>query len=140
MEQIPKRCGFIIRVSTDKQARNPEGSLTNQLQRLQAHIEYKNNACGEKWVESGRYMLKGVSGKDSFRSAEFAQLFSDMESGRVNTVICTALDRVSRSVKDFLNFFEILTKHNVEFVCLKQNYDTTSSQGKLFITDRKSVV
>jgi site-specific DNA recombinase len=57
-----------------------------------------------------------------------------MESGKVNTVICTALDRVSRSVKDFLNFFEILNKHNVEFVCLKQNYDTTSSQGKLFIT------
>ncbi len=116
------------------QARNPEGSLTNQLQRLEAHIEYKNNACGEKWVETGRYILKGVSGKDSFRSAEFAQLFKDMESGRVNTVICTALDRVSRSVKDFLNFFEILTKYNVEFVCLKQNYDTTSSQGKLFIT------
>lgn len=134
MEQTPKRCGFIIRVSTDKQARNPEGSLTNQLQRLEAHIEYKNNACGEKWVETGRYILKGVSGKDSFRSAEFAQLFQDMESGRVNTVICTALDRVSRSVKDFLNFFEILTKYNVEFVCLKQNYDTTSSQGKLFIT------
>ena len=134
MEQTTKRCGFIIRVSTDKQARNPEGSLTNQLQRLQAHVEYKNTACGESWVESGRFILKGVSGKDSFRSPEFAQLFSDMESGRVNTVICTALDRVSRSVKDFLNFFELLTKYNVEFVCLKQNYDTTSSQGKLFIT------
>jgi site-specific DNA recombinase len=134
MEQTNKRCGFVIRVSTDKQARNPEGSLTNQLQRLQAHIDYKNTACGENWVEAGRYILKGVSGKDSFRSNEFAQLFSDMESGRVNTVICTALDRISRSVKDFLNFFEILTQYNVEFVCLKQNYDTTSSQGKLFIT------
>ena len=134
MEKTTKRCGFIIRVSTDKQARNPEGSLTNQLQRLEAHIEYKNTACQESWLETGRYILKGVSGKDSFRSPEFAQLFSDMETGRVNTVICTALDRVSRSVKDFLNFFEILTKYNVEFVCLKQNYDTTSSQGKLFIT------
>lgn len=41
---------------------------------------------------------------------------------------------VSSSVKDFLNFFEILTEYDVEFVCLKQNYDTTSSQGKLFIT------
>ncbi len=134
MERTTKRCGFVIRVSTDKQARNPEGSLTNQLQRLQAHVEYKNTACDEQWVETGRYILKGVSGKDSFRSPEFAQLFADMESGKVNTVICTALDRISRSVKDFLNFFEILTKHNVEFVCLKQNYDTTSSQGKLFIT------
>ena len=134
MERTTKRCGFVIRVSTDKQARNPEGSLTNQLQRLQAHLEYRNTVCNESWVESGRFILKGVSGKDSFRSPEFAQLFSDMETGRVDTVICTALDRISRSVKDFLNFFEILTKYNVEFVCLKQNYDTTSSQGKLFIT------
>jgi len=134
MAETNKRCGFVIRVSTDKQARNPEGSLTNQLQRLQAHVEYKNTACDEHWVEAGRYILKGVSGKDSIRSPEFAQLFADMESGKVNTVICTALDRISRSVKDFLNFFEILTKYNVEFVCLKQNYDTTSSQGKLFIT------
>lgn len=129
-----KRCGFIIRVSTDMQARNPEGSLTNQLQRLKAHIEYKNVACGEQWVETGRYILKGVSGKDSFRSPEFQQLFEDIKIGKVNTVICTALDRISRSVKDFLNFFEIINKYNVEFVCLKQNYDTTSAQGKLFIT------
>jgi len=129
-----KRCAFVIRVSTDKQARNPEGSLTNQLQRLKAHLEYKNVACGEHWVEASRYILKGVSGKDSFRSPEFQQLFEDIKIGRVNTVICTALDRISRSVKDFLNFFEIINKYNVEFVCLKQNYDTTSAQGKLFIT------
>ena len=54
--------------------------------------------------------------------------------GKVNTIICTALDRISRSVRDFLNFFEIINQYDVEFVCLKQNYDTTSPQGKLFIT------
>ena len=129
-----KRCGLVIRVSTDRQARNKEGSLKNQLQRLGKHIEYKNVVCGENWTESGKYILKGVSGKDSFRSPEFARLFSDIQLGKVNTVICTALDRICRSVKDFLNFFEILNKYDVEFVCLKQNYDTTSSQGKLFIT------
>lgn len=129
-----KRCGFVIRVSTDIQARNPEGSLTNQLQRLKAHVEYKNVACREDWMETEKYILKGVSGKNSFKSPEFARLFNDIKLGKINTVLCTALDRISRSVKDFLNFFEILTKYNVEFVCLKQNYDTTSSQGKLFIT------
>lgn len=130
-----KKCGFVIRVSTDRQARNEEGSLKNQLQLLRAHVEYKNLAEGKKeWLEAGQYTLKGVSGKDSFRSPEFARLFEDIKIGKVNTIVCTALDRISRSVKDFLNFFEILTKYNVEFVCLKQNYDTTSSQGKLFIT------
>ena len=129
-----KKCGLVIRVSTEKQASNEEGSLRNQLQRLRAHLEYKNTACGEQWDEVEEYVLKAVSGKDSFRSSEFARLLEDIRTGRINTVICTALDRISRSVKDFLSFFEILNDHRVEFVCLKQNYDTTSSQGRFFIT------
>jgi site-specific DNA recombinase len=129
-----KKCGFVIRVSTEEQARNKEGSLTNQLQRLRAHVEYKKTACGEDWEETDRYIMKGISGKDSVRSKEFVRLFEDIKVGKINTVLCTALDRVSRSVKDFLHFFEYLNQYNVEFVCLKQNYDTTSPQGKLFIT------
>jgi len=128
------RCALVIRVSTARQARNPEGSLKNQLQRLRAHIDYKKNACDEKWVEVERYILKAVSGKDSIKSREFARLFEDIRTGRVNTILCTALDRISRSVKDFLNFFEYLNHYNVEFVCLKQNYDTTTAQGRLFVT------
>ena len=129
-----KKCGLVVRVSTEKQASNEEGSLKNQLQRLRVHLEYKNKACGEQWDEVEQYVLKAVSGKDSVRSAEFARLFQDIRTGRISTVICTALDRISRSVKDFLSFFEILNQHGAEFVCLKQNYDTTSSQGKFFIT------
>jgi site-specific DNA recombinase len=129
-----RKCGFIIRVSTDRQAANEEGSLKNQLQRLRAHVDYKNTACGEEWVEVETYVLRAVSGKDSIRSKDFARVFEDIRAGRINTIACTALDRISRSVKDFLSFFEVLNEHDVEFVCLKQNYDTTTPQGKLFAT------
>jgi len=129
-----KKCGLAIRVSIDRQASNKEGSLKNQLQRLIAHIEYKNTTGEENWLDTEKYVLKAISGKDSIRSKEFAKLFEDIKIGRINTVLCTALDRICRSVKDFLSFFEFINKYNVEFVCLKQNYDTTSSQGKLFIT------
>ena len=129
-----KKCGLVIRVSTYRQANNEEGSLKNQLQRLQAHLKYKNATSEEHWEETDKYILKAVSGKDAFRNEVFTKLILDIKSGRINTVLCTALDRISRSVKDFLNFFEILHEYNVEFVCLKQNYDTTTPQGKLFIT------
>ncbi len=129
-----KNCGLIVRVSTEEQARNPEGSLTNQLQRLRAHLDYESRFGDEQWTEVDTYKLKGVSGKDSFRSKEFARLFEDIRAGRINTVLCTALDRVCRSVKDFLSFLEILHRHNVEFVCLKEKFDTTSSHGRFFIT------
>ena len=124
-EQV-RRVALVVRVSTDRQAMTEEGSLKNQLQRLRAHIEYKTVACGEHWQEAALYELKAISGKDSMRSQEFQQLFREIRSRRVNTVLCTALDRISRSVKDFLSFFEILNEHKVEFVCLKQNYDAST--------------
>jgi site-specific DNA recombinase len=129
-----KCVGLVVRVSTDRQAANDEGSLKNQLQRLRKHIEYKSVACEERWQETAVYELRAISGKDSMRSPELQKLFGNIRAGRINTVLCTALDRICRSVKDFLWFFENLNEHGVEFVCLKQNYDTTTSQGKLFVT------
>jgi site-specific DNA recombinase len=128
-----RRAGLVVRVSTDRQASNEEGSLKNQLQRLRQHVEYKRAVAGEDWSEVEVYELKAVSGKDSLRSAEFQRLFADIRSGRINTILCTALDQICRSVKDFLHFFEVLNDHGVEFVCLKQNYDTTTPQGRLFV-------
>ncbi len=126
--------GLVTRVSTDGQSRNDEGSLKTQLQRLRQHIEYKTSVAGEDWTEAAVYELKAISGKDSMRSVEFERLFADIRVGRINTILCTSLDRICRSVRDFLHFFEVLSEHGVEFVCLKQNYDTTSPQGKLFVT------
>jgi site-specific DNA recombinase len=128
-----KKCGLVIRVSTERQAKNEEGSLKNQLQRLQAHIGYKNSMGDEQWVEVAQYVLRGISGKDSVRSKEFAKLFDDIGRGKVNTILFTDLDRVGRSVPDLLNFFETLDKCNAEFVCLNQNFDTTSPQGEAFM-------
>ncbi len=128
-----RHVALVVRVSTDQQAANPEGSLKTQLQRLRAHVDYKNGS-GEEWREAGVYELKAISGKDSMRSQEYADLFAAIKAGRVNTILCTALERLCRSVKDFLWFFEFINEHGVEFVCLKQQYDTTTPQGKLFVT------
>jgi site-specific DNA recombinase len=122
--------GLLGRVSTDRQAANDEGSLVTQLQRLREHLSCKSRVAGEVWEEVAVYELRAISGKDSIRSAEFERLIADMRSGRVNTVLCTALDRISRSVRDILRFFELLEECGVEFVCLKQNFDTTSPQGR----------
>jgi site-specific DNA recombinase len=129
-----KLVALVTRVSTDRQASNPEGSLKTQLQRLRAHLDYKNATDEEDWVEVGVYELKGISGKVSMGTEEYAQIFADIRAGRVNTILCAALERLCRSVKDFLWFFEFINEYGVEFVCLKQKYDTTTPQGKLFVT------
>src|SRR5450759_2391371 len=94
-----RRVGLVVRVSTDHQAANEEGSLKTQLQRLRQHIDYKNSVGSEGWSEAAVYELRAVSGKDSVRSDEFKHLFADIEAGRVNTVAFTALARLCRSVR-----------------------------------------
>ena len=128
-----KRCGLVVRVSTDRQVKVEEGSLKNQLQRLRSHIDYRVS-LGESWREVRMFELKAVSGKNSLKSAELRELHEEIRRGNVNVVLCTSLDRISRSVKDFLTFFEFLTQYGAELVCLKQNLDSTSAGGRLLTT------
>ena len=132
--EATKKAGLVVRVSTDRQDANDEGSLKTQLQRLRRHIEYKREACGEAWVEAGVYELRAVSGKDSVRSPEFQRLYADVLAGRINVIAATALDRVTCSVKDFLALFEFLQEHGVEFVSLKEQCDTSTAVGRFFTT------
>ncbi|MFQ6027289.1 MAG: recombinase family protein [Dehalococcoidia bacterium] len=129
-----KLAALITRVSLDEQARNPEGSLVNQVQRLRAHLDYKNTTESGPWLEVGHYELRGVSGRNSVHSPEFQRLFNDIRAGKINVVVVSALDRVCRSVSDFLSFFEFLTEHRVEFVSLREQFDTSTPQGRFMAT------
>ncbi len=131
--QPERRAALVVRVSTDMQTRNEEGSLKTQLQRLRQHVEYKIG-IGEAWAEIEVYELKAISGKDSMLSPEIQRLMADIASGRVNTVMFTALSRLCRSVRDFLQFVEVLDQNDANFVSLKEDYDTTTAHGRLIMT------
>ncbi len=49
-------------------------------------------------------------------------------------MLCPALDRVCRSVADFLALFEFLNQHGVAFISLRENFDTTTPQGQFVAT------
>ena len=129
----PRTALLITRVSTARQAENDEGSLKNQLQRLRGYMEFKRT-CGEDWREVSVIELRAISGKDSVRSPEFQPVFEQVREGRANTVLCPTLDRVCRSVADFLALFEFLNQHGVEFISLRENFDTTTPQGQFVAT------
>lgn len=126
------RCGLYIRVSTSKQASEEEGSLKSQAQRIREEME-RRSLRGEPWVEAKIYVEEGVSGKDLNRP-KFIEMVQDIKAGVIDTVICTELSRISRSVIDFLNFEKFLESHKTGFICLKQAFDTTTPQGKLLVT------
>src|SRR5664280_689998 len=128
-----RKCALLTRVSTTMQSRVEEGALKNQLERLRAHLAYRNSNYDERWVEIDTYEMKAVSGKDALRSKEFQRLFEDIRLKRVNVILAGSLDRVSRSVKDFQHLLEVLTKEEVELISLKETLHTSTAHGRFFV-------
>jgi site-specific DNA recombinase len=129
-----KRCGLYIRVSTKRQAKVEEGSLKNQDQLLTQHVEIKNRLSEEKWLIVDRYIDGGESAKDTKGRPEYLRMIQEIEKGQINTVLCTALSRISRSTRDLLDMVDYFEEKNVDFICLKEDFDTTTAQGKCFLT------
>jgi site-specific DNA recombinase len=58
-------------------------------------------------------------------------LLRDIEAGRVDVVCCYKIDRLSRSLADFARLMETFERHGVTFVSVTQQFNTTSSMGRL---------
>lgn len=122
------RIGAYVRVSTEEQAENPEGSIKNQEQRLRefVHLKQMVGPFGEI-VEV--FTDAGISAKDMNRPA-FQRLLSKIEAREINMVLVTELSRFTRSVKDFSILWEYLAKHKCQFTSIRDSFDTSTSAGE----------
>ena len=129
-----KKVAIYCRVSTEEQARNKEGSITSQIQRLQLKVDEKNIYTNIKWGKViNIYKDEACSGKNTNRP-EFQRMLSDIKTKKIDTVMVTELSRLSRSVTDFLSFIKELEDFDCDFVCPQYDFDTTSPAGKVFMT------
>ena len=95
-------------------------------------IETQIELCEKKLTEGARskvYQDKGYSGSTTKRP-DFERLQKDIRKGKVSKVICYKLDRISRSVLDFNEFWQEMEAHDVDFVSATENFDTTTPMGK----------
>lgn len=128
-----RKVGFYLRVSTERQAREAEGSLKSQKQRLELEVQRRNEHSPQKWGEIAKvYVEEGRSGKDTNRP-EFQKMVADLRSGIIDTIMVTELSRLSRSVTDFLRFMEQVNSLKADFICPQYDFDTTSPAGRVFI-------
>ena len=124
------KIALYIRVSTEEQASNPEGSIKNQEDRLRAVVKLKN-------IESHFGDIKTVyvdtkSGKDTNRT-ELQRLLSAIRKREIDLVMVTELSRISRSVKDFSDIWELMQANNCGFCSLRENFDTTTAAGEMVL-------
>lgn len=130
-----KRVALYCRVSTDRQAMTKDGSLETQLARLRRNVELENlgGQPGDEWIIAGEYIDAAQSGK-SLDRPELDRLRSDIESGKIDVVLVTKLDRITRSVQDFYELKQSFETHNVAFRSLDEKFDTTSPMGEAMLT------
>lgn len=122
---IKKIKALYVRVSTDIQV---EGySIDAQIDLLKSYLKSK------EWEDFEIYTDPGFSGKNLKRPA-IQKLIQDCKDGKIDTVLVFKLDRISRSQKDTLYLIEeIFNKHNVGFISIRENFDTTTPFGKAMI-------
>lgn len=118
------RVGKYKRCSTAKQELIlQEESLNKFIARLQEDNKY---IC----YDVVDYADEGISGKTTDRP-DLQRLLADIIKGKIDLVIFTKLDRLSRSLQDLLNTASIFKDNNVDFIVTEQNIDTTTPQGEL---------
>ncbi|MEK6578164.1 MAG: recombinase family protein, partial [Bdellovibrionota bacterium] len=125
------KIALYIRVSTEEQAENPEGSIRNQEDRLRATVNFKNmeGSFGEiKEV----FVDKAKSGKDTNRP-ELQRLLTAIRNQEVDLVMVSELSRLSRSIKDFSQIWEMMRAHGCGFYSLRENFDTTTAAGEMVL-------
>jgi site-specific DNA recombinase len=122
------RCAIYTRKSTDEGLNQEFNSLDAQREAAEAYIASQKH---EGWVcLPARYDDGGFSGGTMERPA-LRRLLADIEAGRVDCIVVYKVDRLSRSLLDFARLVEIFERHNVSFVSVTQQFNTTNSMGRL---------
>jgi site-specific DNA recombinase len=124
----PVRCAIYTRVSTDLGLEQDFNSLHAQYDASQAYIRSQAHA-GWTLLRT-RYEDGGFSGGNTDRPA-LRRLLDDVCAGKVDVIVVYKVDRLTRSLADFAKLVELFDKHNVSFVSVTQQFNTTTSMGRL---------
>jgi DNA invertase Pin-like site-specific DNA recombinase len=122
------RCAIYTRVSTDYGLEQDFNSLDAQYDASQAYIRSQAHAG---WtLLRAKYDDGGFSGGNTDRPA-LQRLLQDVRAGKIDIIVVYKVDRLTRSLADFAKLVELFDRHNVSFVSVTQQFNTTTSMGRL---------
>lgn len=122
------RCAIYTRKSSEEGLEQDFNSLDAQREACEAYIK-SQKAAG--WVAlPAMYDDGGFSGGSLERPA-LQRLLADIEAGLIDTVVVYKVDRLTRSLADFAKIVDAFDANTVSFVSVTQQFNTTSSMGRL---------
>src|SRR5439155_4970882 len=122
------RCAIYTRKSSEEGLEQSFNSLQAQREACEAYIASQRN---EGWHDIGnQYDDGGFSGGTLDRPA-LKQLLEHIAAGLIDTVVVYKVDRLTRSLIDFAKIIESFEQNRVSFVSVTQQFNTTTSMGRL---------
>lgn len=102
-------------------------SIGNQIEMCKQYIlsKFPDTKNSDIFI----YEDEGFSGKNLERP-HFQTMMNDIQSGKIDCMTCYRLDRTSRNVSDFSTLIETLNNFGVNFISIKEDFDTTKPMGK----------
>src|ERR1700733_8241472 len=122
------RCAIYTRVSTEQGLDQEFNSLDAQYDAASAYIKSQAHA-GWTLIRS-RYDDGGYSGGSTDRP-DLQRLLDDIRSRKLDVIVVYKVDRLTRSLADFAKLVELFDAHGVSFVSVTQQFNTTTSMGRL---------
>ncbi len=128
-----KRAALYIRVSTEEQAMHGY-SLDAQRESLTKYAKEHDLFIVDYYTDEGKSARKKYTSRP-----EFMRMLRDVEADKLDLILFIKLDRWFRSIKDYYKVQEILDAHNVSWQTTEEQYDTTTTNGRLYTNIRLSL-
>jgi len=124
------RCAVYTRKSTDEGLDQEYNSIDAQRDAGHAYVASQR---AEGWIPvADDYDDPAFSGGNMERPA-LKRLMADIEAGKVDIVVVYKIDRLTRSLADFSKMVEVFERQGVSFVSVTQQFNTTTSMGRLML-------
>jgi site-specific DNA recombinase len=124
----PVRCAIYTRKSTEHSLQLEFNSLDAQRDACEAYIK---SQASQGWKALPQhYDDPAYSGGDLDRPA-LQQLLRDIDAGRVDVIVVYKIDRLTRSLADFAKLVDAFDAKSISFVAVTQQFNTTTSMGRL---------
>lgn len=126
----PLRCAIYTRQSTNKRLEHDVNSLMTQREICSAYVKSQRY---KGWVEMPEHYDDGGHSGSGLDRPALASIMQDIEDGKIDVVVVYKIDRLTRSLLDFVRLIEIFDRRNTSLVSISQAFDTSDSMGRMIL-------
>ena len=128
MSRAALRCAIYTRKSNEEGLEQAFNSLDAQRE---AGLDYIRSQKHQGWQVIGKHYDDGGYSGGTMQRPALQELLKDIDHSEVDVVVVYKVDRLSRSLHDFAKMMQLFDEHDISFVSVTQQFNTTTSMGRL---------